>query len=105
MLSGYLFEQDMHNTIILPNFRQLHLIFQPSVVCPTLSRFGLIAGCWKFSVWIKIAEGLQCLSTGRHSRSNLPDVPHMALETLEKFPHRPYVDFSKNNQKRLAQEL
>ncbi|KAL7408042.1 hypothetical protein ABVT39_017281 [Epinephelus coioides] len=59
----------------------------------------------EYSVWIKIAEGLRCLSTGRHGRSNLPDVPHMALESLEKFPHRPYVDFSENNQKLLAQEL
>lgn len=45
------------------------------------------------------------MSTGRHSHSNLPDVSHMALESLEKFPHWPYVDFSENNQKLLAQEL
>lgn len=49
-------------------------------------------------MWIKIAEGCRRLLTGRHSRSNLPDVSHMAPESLEKFPHRPNVDFSKNNQ-------
>lgn len=36
--------------------------------------------------------------TERYRHSNLPDVSHMALESLEKFPHRPNVDFSKNNQ-------
>lgn len=36
--------------------------------------------------------------TGRRSHSNLPDVSHMALKSLENFPQRPYVDFSKNSQ-------
>lgn len=52
----------------------------------------------EYSAWIRIAEGHWCLLTRRHSCSNLPDVSHMAPESLEKFPHRPYVDFSKNNQ-------
>lgn len=50
MLSGYLFEQDMHKTVLLPNFRQLLLILQPSVVCPILSLLVWLQAVGIFSV-------------------------------------------------------